>query len=72
MRAALRWIAIASILLAGWAAPPPRAQAASLDTVADRVIGQSDFTQGIANSNGLDATGLSDPAGAALNKRGNL
>src|SRR5258706_14992162 len=68
MRMGLRGSVIV-VLLAGWAAPPPLALAATLDTTADRVIGQADFFSQTGN---LGADGLSGPMGAVLDAHGNL
>jgi len=56
----------------GWAAPTPLAQAASLDTTADRVFGQPDFSQHGFNDGGLSAASLDTASGVALDRQGNL
>jgi hypothetical protein len=42
------------------------------DTVADRVIGQPNFTSNLANNGGLNALSLSHPVGVALDSARNL
>lgn len=42
------------------------------DSTADRVFGQPDFATGTANTGGLSASSLKDPAGVALDDMGNL
>ena len=75
MRGLLRWFGVIVVLLAGWAAPVPRAQAANLDTTADRVLGQPDFSHRGANNGGLSAASLWEPSNVALDAndaQGNL
>src|SRR5258706_14276182 len=72
IRFMLGGLAVLLVLLAGWAAPPPLAQAANLDTTADTVLGQADFTHGTGNAGGLNASGLDFPQALALDARGNL
>jgi|SRR5579859_5413042 len=72
MRSVWRWLGAIVILLAGWAAPTPLAQAASLDTTADRVFGQPDFSQHGVNDGGLSAASLDEASGVALDRQGNL
>ena len=52
----------------GLGRPPPRALAADLDTTADRVFGQPDFT----TRGGLGDQSLFFPQGMALDRQGNL
>src|SRR5258706_8279745 len=72
IRFMLGGLAVLLVLLAGWAAPPPLAQAANLDTTADTVLGQADFTHGTGNAGGLNASGLDFPEAVALDAGGNL
>jgi NHL repeat len=72
MRSMMRFVAVIAVMLAGWAAPPRLAQAANLDTTADRVFGQPDFTHALRNNGGVSANSLGSPAGVALDKQGNL
>ena len=67
----LRLVAVSVVLLSGWAAPP-LAQAASLDNIADHVLGQVNFTANAPNAGGLSAHSLSLPMGMAFDARGNL
>ena len=71
MRNLLRFVIIVGLVLAGWAVPP-RAQAANLDETADQVYGQADFVHNGANHGGLNASGLSQPTGAVLDRQGDL
>src|SRR5258706_78810 len=70
-RRPLHFLAVTGLLLAGWAAPPP-AQAANLDTIADDVLGQADFTHNAVNAGGLGASSLNVPESGALDAHGNL
>lgn len=72
MRLIFRWASAIALVLAGWAAPPPLAFAANLDTAADRVFGQPDFTHNVVNNGGLSAISLYANAGVALDAQGNL
>jgi sugar lactone lactonase YvrE len=72
MRSVWRWLGAIVILLAGWAAPAPLAQAANLDTTADRVFGQPDFSQHGFNDGGLSAASLERASSVALDRQGNL
>jgi len=70
-RRPLRLAAALALLLAVW--PPPLAQAASLDTVADHVLGQTNFTNNAANEGGgITAHSLYTPLGLAFDAHGNL
>ena len=68
----LRMITGIALLLSGWLAPLPEADAASLDTTADRVFGQPDFTHNAFNNGGVSQTSLNFPAGLALDAAGDL
>jgi sugar lactone lactonase YvrE len=72
MQKLLRWLAVLTVLIAGWAAPPPRVGAAILSQAANRVVGQPDFTHNNVNNGGLSANSLSEPVGAAVDAHGNL
>ena len=72
MRHLLRPVAILAVLLAGWAAPPPLAQAANLDNAADHVFGQPNFAQSIVNNGGISDHSLSSPPAGAIDPQGNL
>jgi hypothetical protein len=73
MRFIKRLVAVILFLTAGWAAPPRLAQAANLDTTADRVFGQTDFMHNAPNQGGApSASGLYIPEGTALDGQGNL
>ena len=73
MRTIPRWIIVILVLLASWVPPPPLAQAANLDTTADRVFGQDgSFITALVNKGGLSATSLDNPGGVALDGGGNL
>ena len=47
----------------------PRVQAATLNTIGDRVFGQPDFT---SSASGISANSLSEPFALALDHLGNL
>jgi sugar lactone lactonase YvrE len=71
MRLLLRLAAISLLALGPWATPPP-VRAANLDTIADHVFGQPNFTSGTSNNGGLSARSLYVPHGMALDAAGNL
>src|SRR5258706_5371916 len=71
-RRPLHLLAVTGLLLAGWAARPPLAQAANLDTIADDVLGQADFTHNAANAPSLGAGSLNQPFALALSAQGDL
>src|SRR5260221_566900 len=72
-RRLLHFMAVTGILLAGWAAPPPLALAATLDSTADHVFGQAgSFITRNINHGGLSASSLHAPAGPAPDGQGNL
>ncbi len=71
MRLLLRLAAVSLLALGPWAAPPP-ARAANLDTVADHVFGQPNFTSNSVNNGGLSASSLSEAYSAAMDAAGNL
>jgi sugar lactone lactonase YvrE len=71
MRAVLRYIAVSLVLLAGFA-PPQVALAANLDTTADLVFGQPDFSSNTANNGGLKADSLASAYSMTLDRQGNL
>jgi hypothetical protein len=69
MRIILRLSAVVVLVLAGWAVPPLLVQAAFLDTTADRVFGQPDFTHNSLNRcrcSTASASSLANPTGAGL------
>ena len=72
MRFMMSLITVTAVFLSGWASPPPLAQAANLDTIADRVHGQPDFAHNAANNGGVSANSLSLLHDVALDAPGNL
>jgi sugar lactone lactonase YvrE len=72
MRNLFCWITVTAVMFGGWLAAEVPAQAANLDTTADRVFGQPDFTHNTANNGGLSANSLNTPSNVALDSQGNL
>ena len=66
MRALIRCGFALGFILSLWAAPVGPAAAASLDTTADRVLGQAGFTTSAANNNSGRIAGLDTPYGALV------
>lgn len=61
----LALVCLVALILGSIAHAPRTLQAASLDTIADRVLGQSNFT---SNTPGAGAAGLRYPMGAAIDE----
>ena len=68
MRAFLRCL-LAGLIALSLGAAPAAVLAASLDTTADHVLGQTLFTTALANNGGLNASGLTIPYGVAVDAR---
>jgi sugar lactone lactonase YvrE len=72
MRAFTRWLAVLAVILGSWAAPLGLAVAANLDSTADRVFGQPDFAQSMANNPSLGGAVLWEPSSLLTDGQGNL
>lgn len=72
IRIGFNWVLLAGFVLSCLAAPAQRVSAANLDTTADRVIGQPDFTSNDPNNGGLSASSMIYPGGIAMDAQGNL
>jgi sugar lactone lactonase YvrE len=72
LRISLRFVLLLGLIVTGLAAPARQAQAATLDTTADHVIGQPNFTSNTANNGGVSASSLNFPYGMVLDAQGNL
>src|SRR5438552_1279354 len=68
-----RLLLLCALLVSMFAVDPRPAQGASGDAIADRVLGQPDFTSHLLNRGGVaTAATLADPSGLALDGVGNL